>query len=70
MTVYGVAKKVLGTENLSQNVIPDLNSGITFIVLCSQEKPLQEMEINTHARESKLSADFYSVRKTNCLSFW
>ena len=41
MTVYDVATKVLDTEKFSQHNIADLNSGITFIVLFSQEKPLQ-----------------------------
>ena len=41
MIVYDVATKVLGTELFPQHSIADLNSGITFIVLFSQEKPLQ-----------------------------
>ena len=41
MIVYGVAKKVLGTELFVQHTIAELNSGITFIALFSQEKPLR-----------------------------
>ena len=41
MIVYDVATKVLGTEFIPQHSIADLNSGITLIVLFSQEKPLQ-----------------------------
>ena len=48
MIVYDVATKVLGTEEFLQHNIADLNSGVIFIVLFSQEKPLQQKEINTH----------------------
>ena len=41
MIVYDVAAKVLGTEEFPQHNIAELNSGITFIVLFSQEKPLR-----------------------------
>ena len=41
MIVYYVAIKVLGTELLPQHNIGDLNSGITVIVLLSQEEPLR-----------------------------
>ena len=41
MIVYDMAIKVLGTESFPQDNIADLYSGITFIVLFSQEKPLQ-----------------------------
>ena len=41
MIVYDVATKVLATELFPQHDIADLNSGATFIVLFSQEKPLQ-----------------------------
>ena len=37
---YDVATKVRGTEEFSHRDIADLNSGITVIVLFSQEKPL------------------------------
>ena len=50
MIVYDVATKVLGTELLPQHNIADLNSGIKFTVLFSQEKPLRWKEINTHTR--------------------
>ena len=40
--------KVLDTEIFWQYIITDLNSGITFIVLFSQEKSFQSMNINTH----------------------
>ena len=48
MIVYDVATKELDTESFPQHTIADLNSGITFIVLFSQEKPLRWKEINTH----------------------
>ena len=41
MTVYDVATKVLDTEIFPQDNITGLISGITFIVLFSQEKPLR-----------------------------
>ena len=40
MTVYNVTTKVLGIELFPQHNIANLNSGITFIVLFSQEKYL------------------------------
>ena len=47
MIVYEVATKVLDTESFPQHNIADLISGITFIVLFSQEKPLRWKEMNT-----------------------
>ena len=41
MIVYHMATNVLDTEIFPQHTLADLNSGITFIVLFSQEKPLQ-----------------------------
>ena len=41
MIVFDVAKKVLDTEKFPQHNIADLNSGISFIVLCSQETHLR-----------------------------
>ena len=41
MIIYEVATKVLDTEIFPQHTTADLNSGITFIVLFSQEKPLR-----------------------------
>ena len=41
MIVYDLATKALYTELFPQHTIADLNSGITFIILFSQEKPLQ-----------------------------
>ena len=38
----------LDTEFFPQHTITDLNSGITFIVLFRQEKPLRQEGINTH----------------------
>ena len=49
MIVYDVAIKVLDTEIFLQPSIAGLISGITFIVLFSQEKPLRSKKINaTH----------------------
>ena len=50
MIVYYVATKVLGTEKFAQHNIADLISGITFIVLFSQEKPLLWKEINIETK--------------------
>ena len=47
MIVFDLETKVLDTEIFPQHNIADLNSGITFIALFSQEKPLQWKEINT-----------------------
>ena len=41
MIVYDVATKVTDTEIFPQGSITGLTSGITFIVLFSQEKPLR-----------------------------
>ena len=40
MNVFDVKKKVLDAEIFPQHTIVDLNSGSTFLVLFSQEKPL------------------------------
>ena len=50
MIVYNVATKVLDTEIFPQHDIAGLISGITFIVLFSQEKPLRWKKIHTHER--------------------
>ena len=41
MIVCGVATKVLDTEIFPQHKMANLNSGMTFMVLFSQEKPLR-----------------------------
>ena len=48
MIVYDLVTKVLSTELFLQYNIADLNSGITFIALLSQEKPLPLNERNKH----------------------
>ena len=48
MIVYDVSTKILDTKSFPQHNIACLISGITFIVLFSQEKPLWWKEINTH----------------------
>ena len=48
MIDYDVAIKVLDTESFPQHNIAGLISGITFIVLFIQEKPLWWKEINAH----------------------
>ena len=50
MIVYDVATKVLDTEISPQHNIADLISGITFIVLFSQGKPLRWKEINIETK--------------------
>ena len=47
MIVHDVATKVLDRESSTQYNIAGLISGITFIVLLSQEKPLRWKEKNT-----------------------
>ena len=41
MIANDVVTKVLDTEIFPQHIIADLETGITFIVLFSQEKPLR-----------------------------
>ena len=41
MIVYNMATKALGTEEFPKHNIADLNPGITFIVLFTQEMPLR-----------------------------
>ena len=48
MIFYDVATKVLDTESFPQHNIVGLISGITFIILFSQEKRLRWKEIKTH----------------------
>ena len=50
MIVYDVATKALDTESFPQRKIADMISGITFIVLFSQKKPLLWKEIHIRAR--------------------
>ena len=47
MIVYDVATKVPETKSFPHHNIAGLISGITFIVLFSQEKPLGWKKINT-----------------------
>ena len=47
MVADDVVTKVLDTKSFSQHNIAGLISGITFIALLSQDKPLQLKEINT-----------------------
>ena len=48
MIFYDVATKELDTELFLQYNIADLNSGITLIVLFSQEKPTVKGNKHTH----------------------
>ena len=48
MVADDVMTKVLDTKSFPQHNIAGLISGITFIALLSQDKPLQLKEINTH----------------------
>ena len=41
MIVFEAETKLLGTKIFPQHAIPELNSGVTFVVLFSQEKPLR-----------------------------
>ena len=66
MIVYDVATKVLDTESFPQH-IAGLISGITFIVLFSQEKPLRWKEINTHTHKPGTSAQYQLLQKSYIL---
>ena len=66
MTVYDVATKVLDKELFPQHNIAGLISTITFIVLFSQEKPLQWKEINTHTNTRKPKVMLSTCRKLSC----
>ena len=62
MIVFDVVTRVLDTGSFPQHTIADLSSGIRFIVLVSQEKPLRRKEINTHTHTHSLS----SVKFNKC----
>ena len=53
MIVFVAETKILTTEVFPKYNITDLTSDITFIVLLTQEKPLQWKEINTHTYSTK-----------------
>ena len=55
MNVFDAETKILDTEKFSQHSITDLNSGITFIVLFTQEKPLRNKHTYRHTMEVKSS---------------
>lgn len=59
MNVHDVATKVLDTELFSQHTIANMNSGITFIFLLSQEKRLRWKEVNNLHVISIWFYDFY-----------
>ena len=59
LIVYDVATKILNIEFFPQHNIADLNSGITFIVLFSQEKPLGSKEINTHKEHLQMAISLW-----------
>ena len=65
MIVYEMATKGLDTESFPQHTIADLNSGITFTVLFSQEKPLRWKEIDTHTHTHTLT---HTHTHTQCVS--
>ena len=65
MIVYDVATKELGTESFPQHTTADLKSGITFIVLFSQEKPLRWKEINTHSHRTAVINWFKKIENKN-----
>ena len=48
MIAYDVATKLLDTESFPQHSIAGLISGISFVVLFSQEKPLRWKDTHTH----------------------
>ena len=60
MIVFYVATKVLDTEKFPQHTNADLNSGITFIVLFSQENKHTHTHTHTHTHRGKHQTFFYS----------
>ena len=85
MIVYDLVTKVLSTELFLQYNIADLNSGITFIALLSQEKPLplneRNKHIHTHTRththiharthlHTQQVLQYYSLHKQICTPPW
>ena len=59
MIVYDVATKVLNTGSFPQHSITGLISGITFIVLLSQEKPLRWKKIKGKLQKRSGTLKFY-----------
>ena len=78
MIAYDVATKLLDTESFSQHNFAGLISGITFIVLLSQEKPLRWKEIHTHTRArarththtQPLKPSIFSKKRSSSKVFW
>ena len=54
MIVLDTETKLLDTETFLQHIIIDLNSGITFVLLFSQEKPLM-VNGNKHTHTHTIS---------------
>ena len=52
--IFDAETEVFDKEIFPQHTIAELNSGIRFIVLFSQEKPLPRKEINTHTYTQKI----------------
>ena len=80
MIAYDVATKLLDTESFSQHNFAGLISGITFIVLLSQEKPLRWKEIHTHTHTrarthththtQPLKPSIFSKKRSSSKVFW
>ena len=59
MIVFDAETKVLDIEIFPWHNIAELNSNFTFIVLPSQEKPLQRKGKNTHTHTHTSSVIFW-----------
>ena len=75
MIAYDVATKLLDTESFSQHNFAGLISGITFIVLLSQEKPLRWKEIHTHTHtrartHTHMIKKYQSIHASENAYFW
>ena len=73
MIVYDVTTKELGTESFPQHNITGLISGITFIFLLRQEKPLQCKKTDTHTNthtHTHTHAHTYTLSRVMWISYF
>ena len=70
MIVFYVATKVIDTEKFPQHTNADLNSGITFIVLFSQENKHTHTHTHTQReRERERDRERKSTKPSSILFF-
>ena len=70
MIVCDVATKVLDTEIFPQGNIAGLISGITFIILFGQEKPLRWKKINTYTHKHTHTHTHTHTHILNLANHW